>query len=136
MKRLLASVFAISLLGFGGSALADDGSGYDIDERGAQSAAVTVTVPATAFRGDVVTVSVTYPTVDPTNVRCFLLLPVTDPTIYTQELKAYVRQSNQATAGASCPFYIPDFVQIEGTAITFVTVDGQGSDFATFEIFP
>ena len=97
---------------------------------------VTSTVPASVFRGDIVTVGVSYPVVDPTKVTCVILLPVNDPVTYVQELKVYKRESNLASTGVSCPFLIPDFIQIEGRAIAFAAVDGQGTAATTFEVLP
>jgi hypothetical protein len=63
-------------------------------------------------------------------------MPTNDPRTYQTETKAYIRVANVASSGATCPFYIPTFFQIEGTAAAVAVVEGQGSAFAIFEILP
>jgi len=71
-----------------------------------------------------------------TNARCILVLPVNDPATYEAEVKVYLRSANLASSGASCPFFIPDFIQIEGIGFAIAVVDGAGLGFARFEVLP
>ena len=136
MKRILTCLVAISLMSIGGSVWADEGSGIVLDDGGVQASVVTLSVPPQASRGDIVNVGVNYPAVNPTNVRCFLVMPTNDPATYVQEMKAYTRVVNFGSTGVSCPFYIPTFFQIEGLAIAIAVVQGQGFGFAFFPIVP
>ena len=129
MRKLLCAIVIFGLGSVG--ALADDG--YATGD--ASVAQVTVTIPSPVFGGDVVNMSVSYPLVSPTNVRCILVLPTNDP-VYEAEIKVYLRRANLESSGASCPFFIPDFFQIEGIGYAIAVVDGHGTGIARFEVLP
>ena len=133
MKSIL-HIFTATVCTLGlGFASADDGLVLEGD---ANVNAVTVSVPATANRGDVINMSVSYNPVPRTDVTCWLVLPTNDPSTYLAEWKIYIRRAAIASSGVSCPFQIPGFIQIEGFAIAFASVVGEGSGFAVMEILP
>src|SRR5688572_3141262 len=102
----------------------------------APAAGVTVNVPATIQRGNVVNVSASYaPLRVPLNASCILVLPVNSPAY--QEVLVYSRKFTAVGVTAhGCPMYIPPLVQIQGTALVIVIVEGAGTGVATFNVTP
>lgn len=125
----LASVGVIS-----GMASANAGDGFTTSDGGHGVGGVMVTAPGCANPGDVVSITVTYPVVDPTLVIVRLRQPTTDPATYPKENKVNIRQANLATTGSAHNFYIDTWTQIGGKARVRAIVDGVGNDTTSFEI--
>jgi hypothetical protein len=99
-------------------------------------AGVTVTAPATVQRGNVAQISASYnPLGVPLNALCILVLPVNSPA-YQETLLYNRKYSAVGVSGHSCPLFIPNFIQFEGTAVVIVVVDGAGVGAATFTVTP
>lgn len=65
---------------------------------------------------------------------CYLLLPVNSSDY--REIEGFQRTYQGMVSGEYYQFYIPGWVQIEGTAIARVVVQGVGVGRATLEITP
>jgi hypothetical protein len=86
-------------------------------------------------RGTAIRVFARFPeTGPPLDSACILELPVNKP-IY-KETKAFARHYDRSAVGQMFPFYIPDWLQIEGTATATVVVQGAGGGTAKLEILP
>ena len=148
MKKLM-TLFIMTLLifGFNGSLLAQDDGIIGPDELALEefslgAAAVQVefqdmagTPITTIMRGNPVQVWGYHDTVGPPlKATCILLLPVNDP-IY-KETALFTRSYTGSAFGEGFTFYIPGWIQIEGTAIAVVIVKDAGVGYAVLQVTP
>ena len=95
--------------------------------------AVTLSVPSCVNKGEVVTISATYPQVTQLRGTAILRQPLIGPP-YQAEAKINIRQAGLVNTGSVYNFYIDEFFQIGGTAVVVVSIQGAGAAFATFQI--
>lgn len=139
MKKLMSLLIMTFLIfGFNGSLLAQD-DGIMLEEFSLGAAAVQVEFQdmagnkiTTIQRGNPVMVKALHGTVQPMKATCLLLLPVNDP-IY-KETALFTRSYTNLAAGEYFPFYIPGWIQIEGTAIAVVIVQDAGLGLAFLKV--
>lgn len=128
----------IALLGFATASSGDQGSvrGLVFGPSAAPEATVEITVPSTIQRGNVLDISVSYAQLGvPLNANCIVLLPAPNPP-YKETLLFSRKYEVTGVSGHVCPVFIPDFIQIEGTAIVIATVEGVGIGVARVEVTP
>lgn len=70
----------------------------------------------------------------PLQATCVLILPVNAPQY--KEMALFSRTYQGSAWGEEFYFYIPAWVQIEGTAIAVVVVQGAGAGFAILQVTP
>lgn len=102
-------------------------------EEGLNAAGVTLSLPSCANKGDIVSVGVSFPTVNPVDVTVALFQP-TSGAPYMLEEKISKRQYAGPASGTSHTFNIDSFVQIGGTAKVKVSVAGAGKASGSFQI--
>jgi len=88
-------------------------------------------------RGNPVQVFAEHEPVGPLKGTCILILPVNDP-IYKEtmlELRQYTPPTG-SVIGEYYYFYIPNWIQIEGTAVALVIVQDAGNGYATLTVVP
>ena len=147
MKKLMSLLIMTFLIfGFNGSLLAQDDGIIGPDELALEefslgAAAVQVEFQdmagnkiTTIVRGNPVMVHALHDVVQPMKATCILLLPVNDP-IY-KETALFTRSYTNPAAGEYFPFYIPGWIQIEGTAIAVVIVKDAGLGLAFLKVTP
>lgn len=104
--------------------------------RGVTAGTVTITVPPTIQRGNVLDISVTYaPLTVPLNANCIVLLPAPNPP-YKETLVFSRKYDAIGVTGHGCPVFIPAYIQFQGTATVVVTVEGAGVGVATVNVTP
>lgn len=147
MKKLM-TLFIMTLLifGFNGSLLAQDdgiiGSELVLEEVPLQGT-VGVTFhdisgnPITSIkRGNPVQVSAYHdPVGPPLKATCILILPVNSPAYKETALFSRSYTGGPVT-GEGFTFYIPGWIQIEGTAIAVVIVKDAGVGYAVLQVTP
>ena len=100
------------------------------------AASVSVSVPATVRRGNVVEISVVdAPLSEPLNSSCILVLPV-NSSAYKEVIVFSRKYAALGVSGHGCSILVPNYIQFEGTAIVIVTVEGAGAGVATFNVTP
>jgi hypothetical protein len=118
------------------SEASEDASGVKFGASRVAPGLVTVTVPATVQRGNVLSISASYaPLSGSLNSNCIVLLPAPNPP-YKETLVYNRKNESSGITGHECPVYVPPFFQFEGTATIVVTVEGVGVGVATVQVTP
>jgi hypothetical protein len=101
------------------------------------AADVTVSItPSPVTKGNAVHVNATYAAQPcPLKATCIFVLPTSPPGLY-KETMIFSRQyaCDSTTSGVNFSFFVPEWIQIGGTGIALVIIDGLGFGFETVQI--
>ena len=131
-KTSLLSLALLALVAGAATTAQAADTGIQADE-GVAVAGATLSLPTCANKGDIVSVGVSYPTVNPTTVTVSLFQPTTGAP-YLLEEKISKREYGGPSGGTTHLFNIDPFIQIGGTAKVKVSVAGAGKASGTFQI--
>jgi hypothetical protein len=132
----LVSVLVAGAMGVAAAQESTDGIQFAAPARPTAAGVVTISVPTTIQRGNVVNISLSYdPLTIPMNATCILFLPV-NSTAYQETILFNRKYSALGVRGNGCPMFIPNFIQYEGTAWVLAVVDGAGVAAASFTVTP